>query len=105
MAESNGHMPHKGGEINVRVLDDKIDMDLVKKVIQFPSVLHESVQNRDPYALVYYTVLLVNDFHNYYSSVNILGSDAYIAKARVVLVEAVRIIPCDNNGSPQDQTT
>jgi len=92
MAESNGYMPHKGVEINVRVLDDKTDLDLVKKVIQFPSVLHESVMNRDPYALVYYTVLLVNDFHNYYSSVNILGSDAYMAKARVILVEAVRII-------------
>gem|GEM_PF-1807154 len=92
MAESKGIMPHKFGEINVRILDDKTDMDLVKKVIQFPSVLHESVLNRDPYALVYFTVLLVNDFHNYYSSVNILGSDAYLAKARIVLVEAVRII-------------
>lgn len=92
MAETKGLMPHKYAEINVRILDDKIDMDLVKKVIQFPSVLHESVQNRDPYALVYFTVLLVNDFHNYYASVNILGSDASLAKARVVLVEAVRII-------------
>lgn len=92
MAETQGLYPLKYEQVNLRFLEQEVDVDLLKKTIQFPSYLNDTVRHLDPYPLIYYSAELVNDFHNYYSSVKIFSNDNNLTKVRLLLVEAVKIV-------------
>ncbi len=78
--------------MNLRFLEQEADLDLLKKTIQFPAFLINTVKNLDPYPLIYYSADLVNAFHNYYSSVKTFSNDTNLTKARLTLVEGVKIV-------------
>jgi arginyl-tRNA synthetase len=92
MAESQGLYPLKYELINLKLLDDKSDLDLLKKAFQLPTIIDETVSSREPYHLIIYTAELVNEFQNYYQSTKIFSNDTNLSKARIMLVEAVKIV-------------
>ena len=92
MAETQGIHCTKCDTVNLRVLEEKSDLELARKIIIFPAMIASTVRARDPYLLVFYTAELVNEFQNYYSSVKVFSNDAYLTKARLVLMEALKIL-------------
>ncbi len=92
MAESQSITPLKHDQVNLRVLEEKGDLDLLRKILQFPTMIMSTVMGRDPYILVFYAVELVNEFQNYYSTVKIFSNDNYLTKARVMMIEALKIV-------------
>jgi arginyl-tRNA synthetase len=92
MAESQSVTPLKYEQVNLRILEEKNDIELLRKVVQFPTMMVSTVKGRDPYILVFYAAELVNEFQNYYQSVKIFSNDAYLTKARVMMMEGLKIV-------------
>jgi len=92
MAESQSVLPLKYDQVNLRVLEEKGDLELLRKILQFPTMVASTVKGRDPYILVFYAAELVNEFQNYYSTVKIFSNDAYLTKARVMMMEGLKVV-------------
>jgi arginyl-tRNA synthetase len=84
------------GRINkhadLSALKEKEELGLIKKSIQFPSVLNICYATLDPYMLTVYLQEISETFHKFYDLHRVLGADASLTQARLCLIEATRII-------------
>ncbi len=58
-----GHVPERG------------ERELVKRLVEFPSLVAEATERRAPHAIPIYAVRLADDFHRFYHDCRVLGSD------------------------------
>ncbi|KOO37314.1 arginine--tRNA ligase [Priestia koreensis] len=89
------------GEESGIVLDDKADlshissekeMDLLKKVGEFPEAVAEAATKRIPHRITNYIFDLSSTFHSFYNAEKVLDAEnAERSKARLELVKAVQI--------------
>lgn len=89
------------GEESEIVLDDKADlshissekeMDLLKKVGEFPEAVAEAATKRIPHRITNYIFDLSSTFHSFYNAEKVLDAEnAERSKARLELVKAVQI--------------
>jgi arginyl-tRNA synthetase len=54
----------------------RAERELVKRLVEFPSVVAEATERRAPHALPYYAIRVADDFHRFYHDHRVLGSDA-----------------------------
>ncbi|NIO11032.1 MAG: arginine--tRNA ligase, partial [Deltaproteobacteria bacterium] len=66
------------------------ELDLIKKVIQFGSVVKDSVEELEPHRLVFYLLELAGLFHSYYNRCRVISEDLALTRARLVLVQEVQ---------------
>ncbi|MDQ7822746.1 MAG: DALR anticodon-binding domain-containing protein [Candidatus Eremiobacteraeota bacterium] len=92
MAEGQGISPLRFDLVHIKMMDEKADLALIKKIVRFPSVISDTIQGLEPYYLAYYMADLVNDFHSYYGNTKILSGDPSLVKGRLALLEALRIV-------------
>jgi len=64
------------------------ERDLVKRLLEFPSVVAEATERRSPHALPNYAIRVADDFHRFYHRHKVLGSET--EPFRLALVEATR---------------
>ena len=64
---------------------------LILKLEEFKSVIALSAQNRTVYTICRYVQELAQEFHSFYNSNRVISEDKELMKARLGLVEAVRI--------------
>ena len=66
----------KGGELSDNLNDSLIinvkEKQIIKKVLEFPSVIKNAGSNLSPATIINYTYDLVKDYNSYYQSVSIL---------------------------------
>ena len=67
------------------------EMDLIKVVSEFPKALISASQALEPYRLADYLKDLAAVFHKFYAHHRVVSEDEEITKARMLLIEAVRI--------------
>ncbi|MGA2774574.1 MAG: arginine--tRNA ligase [Candidatus Omnitrophota bacterium] len=72
------------------ILKEKEELTLVKKILQFPSVLNICLITLDPYMLTVYLQTLAESFHKFYDLHRVLGTDSSLSLARLALIEATR---------------
>ena len=65
---------------------------LMKKLSDFPDVLSEAAQALEPHRVTFYLMELAELFHSYYHVNKVLTEDAQVKKARLFLVEAIRLV-------------
>lgn len=68
------------------------ELILMKKLADFPNVLREASEALEPHRVTFYLMELSELFHSYYHDNKILGEDNRVKKARLYLVEAVRLV-------------
>lgn len=64
---------------------------LILKLEEFKSVISLSAQNRTVYTICRYVQELAQEFHSFYNSNRVISDDKELMKARLGLVEAIRI--------------
>ena len=77
--------------IDLSLLNEKEEINLIKKLWQFSEVLNICYQTRDPYMLTAYLQELAETFHKFYDLHRVLGVEDNLTKARLALIEATRI--------------
>ncbi len=76
--------------IKFSLLDKKEELNLIKRLAQFPNVILQSAESFEPYGIVLYLLELSTVFHSFYDSHRIVSDDRELTRARLALVSAVK---------------
>ena len=80
-------------EADYRLLRDRRERDLVMMVARFPEVFEDAVNELKPGDISAYANTLADRFNSFYAALPVLKADSRgLAGARLMLVEAVRIV-------------
>ncbi len=79
-------------EVSLERLSEKEELFLIKKLLQFSYVLNICLSTQDPYMLTVYLQEVAESFHKFYDLHRVLTEDEELSKARMVLIEAVKIV-------------
>ncbi|MBN1912891.1 MAG: arginine--tRNA ligase [Candidatus Omnitrophica bacterium] len=96
-ARISGILRNCPGKIDLRRLDlsllkEKEEIALIKKLWQFSFTLEICLKTQDPYMLTVYLQELAESFHCFYDQHRVLGQEAKLTQARVVLLEATKVV-------------
>ena len=79
---------------NVDLLDHPSELELIKKILNMPEVIHLISLRLEPHHLAHYALELASAFHLYYQNCKVISldtSELELTKARLKLCEASRI--------------
>ena len=79
-------------EADVSLLKEEEEKEIIRKLAQFPDLIEGCARSFEPHRLTYYLTELAQLFHTYYNRFRVLVEDLALAKARLTLCEAVRIV-------------
>ena len=77
---------------NLNLLNEKIEYDLMKSMINFPNIIQKAYTKLDPQIISNYLEELAAKFHKYYANHRIITDDKNITNSRLFLVDSLRII-------------
>lgn len=89
-AEAGLAIPASFAEVDLTVLTEQAEIDLIKKMGQFPEEVAEAARERAPHRIARYAHELAGLFHTFYNQCRIIGVDPELQAARLALVTAVR---------------
>lgn len=75
---------------DVRLLKEKEELSLVRKIFQLRSVLDICLYTCDPYMLTVYLQGLAESFHKFYDLHRVLGDDQALTAARLALIACTK---------------
>ncbi len=76
----------------------KEELDLIRWITRYHSVLEGSARSLEPHRVTFYLMELVGRFHSYYNKTRVLGSDAEVTRARLLLLSTLRGVIRDGLG-------
>ena len=80
---------------DVSILRDPTELSLINKMLELPDVIETSVGNLEAHHLPHYSMELATAFHTFYQNCRVVSSeksDLSISKARLLLVDAARLV-------------
>ena len=80
---------------DVSILRDPTELSLINKMLELPDVIETSVGNLEAHQLPQYSMELATAFHTFYQNCRVVSSeksDLPISKARLLLVDAARLV-------------
>jgi arginyl-tRNA synthetase len=77
---------------NLDTLDKPEEIDIIKKLMQYPKIISSSARNLEPYLLLSYLQDLASLFHSYYNSYRIVTEDSIVTRARLALAKALKAV-------------
>jgi arginyl-tRNA synthetase len=80
-----------GIDADLSLLKEKEELALIKKILQFPSMLNVVLSTLDPFMVTIYLQELSETFHKFYDQHRVLGQDEAVTKARLALIEGAKI--------------
>lgn len=87
--EGNDLLPHEMERL-FSVLTHETEIELVKKLADFPETIKVAATTLSPYRIANYTLELAAAFHSFYNVCRVLTGDEDLTKARLMLVKAVK---------------
>lgn len=79
-------------QADLALLKEPQEVDLLKKLSDFPDMLKQAACALEPYHLVDYLRELAALFHQFYGACRVVGDDEKLTDARLILTDAVRIV-------------
>ncbi len=73
-------------------LKTREELNLIKHLVQFPQIIEMAATSFEPHRLVNYLFELATLFHKFYTECRVIGSDVHLTRARLALIDAVRIV-------------
>jgi arginyl-tRNA synthetase len=89
-AAKSGMVLGERAAVAVERLELGVELELIRKMIQFDDVLEESVRDLEPHRVVFYLLELAGEFHRYYNRHRVISEDAELGRARLLLIESVQ---------------
>jgi arginyl-tRNA synthetase len=80
------------GLASLSLLREPQELQLIKRLGQFPEIVEQCAQQRAPHTLVHYLRDLANDFHTNYSAHQFIVEDAALRDARLCLALAAQTV-------------
>lgn len=77
---------------NLALLKEAEEVFLIKKLLKFTYILNVCLNTQDPYMLTVYLQEVAEAFHKFYDLHRVLTDDEALSKARIALIEGVRIV-------------
>ncbi|KWW52294.1 arginine--tRNA ligase, partial [Bacillus cereus] len=80
-----------GGDVNYKLVTSEKEVELLKKLGEFPAVVADAAQKRLPHRITNYAFELAAALHSFYNAEKVLNQDNLeLSKARYELMKAVR---------------
>ncbi|MED1434048.1 arginine--tRNA ligase [Bacillus mycoides] len=80
-----------GGDVNYKLVTSEKEVELLKKLGEFPAVVADAAQKRLPHRITSYAFELAAALHSFYNAEKVLNQDNLeLSKARYELMKAVR---------------
>ena len=68
------------------------EIEIMRELRQFPAIVVSSAKMLEPYIVLQYLQDLAGSFHSFYNKHRVVGDDPNLTKARVMLVNCIRIV-------------
>lgn len=92
LAQERGMASPAYGHCDPSLLIEPEERTLIKMMAGYPEMLEGAVKSLEVHRITFYLNELAGIFHSYYNKNKVVTDDAALSAARLVLVEAVRII-------------
>ncbi|MFQ6115984.1 MAG: DALR anticodon-binding domain-containing protein, partial [bacterium] len=80
------------GRADLKLLNQVEEINLIKKLIEFPEVVSKAAKFLEPHRLPNYLKELAAVFHRFYHHHRVVTEDKALTQARLILVECTRIV-------------
>ncbi|NLM40860.1 MAG: arginine--tRNA ligase [Firmicutes bacterium] len=91
-AKEQGLVVPTCGQVDLSLLQHEAELNLLKQLAALPEELLQAALLREPHRLTRYALDLAGLFHTFYTFCHILGEEAALRDARLVLVSNVRVV-------------
>ena len=91
-AEEQGHKVLPAGEVDLALLCDETEIDLLKKLADFPEEIIGAADAREAHRITRYLNDLATVFHSFYTRCRVVTDDQPLTRSRLVLVDATRVV-------------
>lgn len=81
-----------GQGANLALLVDASELELMRKLDEFPEVIESASRDSAPFRLTHYAEDLASTFHQFYTRCHVLTDDPELTRARLAAVDAARIV-------------
>lgn len=98
-AEENGIAIPSAEDVDLSLIDHPSEIDLVKKLGEWPELVERSAVSYEPHRLTGYAMDLAGLFHAFYRDCRVLGEDANITAARLVLAKSAKTVLANTLGT------
>jgi arginyl-tRNA synthetase len=78
-------------DADVSLLVHPMELELIRKMLGLPELVHLMAKNREPHHLPHYAQDLAAAFHAFYTECKVLGDDPALTKARLKLCAAAKV--------------
>jgi len=89
--EKGGVVP-PAAECNFALLKESAELELVRKLVDFPVEVSEAAVNLEPHRIARYAHELAGLFHSFYNSHRVMVDDQEVQKARLLLVKCTQTV-------------
>ena len=79
-------------DVKLELINSEEELELTKKLSEFPDVLVQAALHLEPYRVVDYLREVAAHFHKFYAKHRVVGDDAPLTQARLLLVQCVQIV-------------
>ncbi len=94
--EEDGLQIPAARDVDLSVLGHEAEIDLMKKLGEYPDVVMEAGRTYEPHRLTRYAQDLAAVFHSFYGDCRVISEDAALTAARLVLVDSTRTVLANN---------
>jgi arginyl-tRNA synthetase len=91
-AEEAGVPAPAAGQVNLALLTDESEIDLMRKLAEFPEEIIGAADAREAHRLTRYVNELATLFHSFYTRCRVVTDDAPLTQARLLLCDATRTV-------------
>ncbi len=92
LLESEGTVIPDVNAVKLELLDKQEELDLIKKLSEYPDEVRISAETLEPSRLTRYVQEVAASFHSFYNACRVRGEEEGLMKARLVLVDCTRIV-------------
>lgn len=78
-------------EIDAKLLNEKAEFELLRKIGEFPDEINAAAQTLEPSRMTRYAIELANEFHSFYNACRVNIDDVKLRSARLKLIDSARI--------------
>ncbi|SHK50783.1 arginine--tRNA ligase [Desulforamulus aeronauticus] len=90
--QEQGRQVPKVEQINASLLTEQAELELLRKLAEFPSEITSAAELKSPHRIARYLHDLAGLFHSFYNSHRVITDNEDLSQARLVLVDCVRIV-------------
>jgi arginyl-tRNA synthetase len=82
-------------EIDAGLLAAPEEIDILKKLSQFPALVGGSARAHEPHRIAVYLMELVGNFHSYYNKHRVITDDKNLSQSRLHLITCIKAVLCN----------